>query len=904
MLAGTSFHRLKPWALLTTAVIALAACGGGDKDTEPQDGDAQISAAKPMEHGSAPPAENSSPAYLDTSLSFEERAADIVSRMTLEEKAWQMYDKSPAIERLGIPEYNWWNEALHGVARAGEATVFPQAIGLAATWDEDLMFEVATTISDEGRAKYHYLLAEDDHPMYGGLTFWTPNINIFRDPRWGRGQETYGEDPFLTGRMAINFVSGMQGDDEKYWKTVTTVKHYAVHSGPEPSRHRDDYRPTTTDLWETYLTAFKMAFDETDVASVMCAYNAVNGQPACGSDLLMVELLRGELGFDGYVVSDCGAIGDFYYDYAHDYVETRAEAAADSVKHGTDLNCGDGQGNKMDALPEAVEKGLITEAEIDTSVIRLFTARMKLGMFDDPMNVPGTDIPYSEVASAENLALSAKAARASLVLLKNDGILPLAEGTKVAVIGPNADNEMTILANYHGVPTAPVTSLEGITAKIGAENVTYSPGSTIAGDVYTNYSAVPASVFFHEGADGELEPGLKAAYYTDPKRSGEPVKEQIDPNIDFYWHRAPTTDGLNDEFGASWEGVLVPEADGAYRFEVSRWAEATINGEKINDATLDLKAGEQYAIKFELTFESGWTRDGLEKFAHLNWVDTSRDLEAEAMAAADAADVILFFGGIDANLEGEEMSVEIDGFLGGDRTHMKMPAPQEALIKKLHATGKPVVLVNFSGSAMALNWENENLPAIVQAFYPGEKTGDAIAELLWGEFSPSGRLPVTFYTSLDGIPAFDDYTMQNRTYKYYTGEPLYPFGYGLSYTSFEYSELVLPEAPNGSEPMEVSVTVTNTGDMAGREVVQLYLQHAEKANVSVPNVELVSFDVVDLAPGASETLSFTLTPESLGYYSEDGELVAPTGTATLSAGGGQPGYFEGAVSETVSFGGE
>ena len=838
--------------------------------------------------------------YRDTLLSFEERAADLVSRMTLEEKAAQMYDKAPAIERLGVPEYNWWNEALHGVARAGHATVFPQAIGLAATWDEDLMLEVAETISDEGRAKYHHYVGEDVRAMYGGLTFWSPNINIFRDPRWGRGQETYGEDPFLTGRMAVNFVNGMQGDDDTYWKTVTTVKHYAVHSGPEPSRHRDDYTPTEADLHETYLPAFKMAFDETDVASVMCAYNAVDGAPACGSEKLMVELLRGELGFDGYVVSDCGAIGDFYYPEAHAYVETKAEAAAAAVKAGTDVNCGDGRGSKFAALPEAVEQGLIDEATIDQAVTRLFTARMKLGMFDDDADVPFTDIPYEEVASEENLALAEETARRSLVLLKNDGILPLEPGTKVAVIGPNADNPMTLIANYHGIPTAPVTALEGIREKAGEENVTYAAGSALAGDVLTTFKPIPASVLFHD-EDGERTPGLMASYYEATDRSGEPAKTEIVPNVDVYWERGPAADGLNDEFGAVWEGVLVPEESGEYRLRASRWSSLTLDGEEVGMEPIRLEAGQAYPITMSMGLDSGWTRDGLEKFANLDWARTDTDMRAEAMEAAQDADVILYFGGIDATLEGEEMPVEIDGFLGGDRTNLELPQAQTDLLEALAETGKPMVVTNFSGSAVNLSWADENAGAVVQAFYPGEKAGVAIADLLWGEFSPSGRLPVTFYRTVDDLPGFGDYTMRNRTYKYYEGEPLYPFGYGLSYTDFAYGKLRVPRRQDAGQDMKVSVDVTNTGEMAGREVVQLYLAHESRANESVPLRELVGFDVVMLEPGETQTVSFTLDPQSVGYFGEDGKLVTPSGTrATLTAGGGQP-DTDGTVSRRVRF---
>lgn len=867
-------------------------------------------AQMPLAEAPSPQIEASQPAYaypfLNPALSPQARARDIVSRLTLEEKAAQMYDKAPAIERLGINQFYWWNEALHGVARAGEATVFPQAIGMAATWDEDLMLAVATTISDEGRAKHHEFMRNETIAQYTGLTFWSPNINIFRDPRWGRGQETYGEDPYLTGRMAVNFVTGLQDTDDDYIKTIATVKHYAVHSGPEPSRHSDDYIASDADLHETYISAFKMAFDETNVASVMCAYNAVWGEPACGSERLMVDLLRGELGFDGYVVSDCGAIGDFYYDYAHDHVDSRAEAAAMAVKTGTDLNCGDGEGNKFDALPEAVSLGLIDEATIDQAVERLFTARIKLGEFDDPADVAYTGIPFDIVANPENIALSEEAARASLVLLKNDGLLPLAEGTKVAVIGPNADNWMTLVANYYGIPTQPVTALDGILAKIGEENVTYAVGSPIAGDVYTNYELIGPENLFHLAEDGVLIPGLEASYYSEPDLGGDLVKTQIDPAIDFYWKRSPSDDSLiYDFFSVHWSGVLVPKEDGAYKIKASRWTDVTLNGQPVGNETYVLKAGERYMIEATLSMGEMWYRNTIEPEARLTWVETSRDLRREALAAAAEADVVLFMGGIDADLEGEEMDVAIDGFLGGDRTHLNLPEVQEDLLKDLHATGKPVVLVNFSGSAMALNWEDENLPAIIQAFYPGERAGAAIADLIWGEYSPSGRLPVTFYPSLDGLPDFNDYSMENRTYKYYEGDPLYAFGHGLSYTSFAYSGIEAPESYVAGAPMPVSVTVTNTGEMAGREVVQVYLTREDRPNISVPRVELVGFDMVDLAPGESVVVDFLISPDRIGYYDETGELTFPdTGKIGVSIGGGQPGYVAetGAATTTVTFG--
>jgi beta-glucosidase len=545
----------------------------------------------------------------------------------------------------------------------------------------------------------------------------------------------------------------------------------------------------------------------------------------------------------------------------------------------------------MDALPEAVAQGLIDEATIDQSVERLYTALFRLGMYDDPADVHWAQTPRDIVASQPHIDLSAEAARQSLVLLKNDGILPLAADTKVAVIGPNADNWWTLVANYYGRPTQPVTALEGIKAKIGAENVTYAVGSTIAGDNYSDYKPVPASALYHENADGNLVPGVKAAYYDNKELEGAPTLEQVEANIDFYWDRTPSTGGLNDEFSATWDGVIVPEADGVYRFQPSRWTEVEINGETVGEMDgIEMKAGEAHTVHMVLKFDSGWPRDQLDKYAYLNWTDVSRDLEAEAMAATEDADVILFFGGIDANLEGEEMGVELDGFLGGDRTHIKLPESQEKLLKKLHATGKPVVMVNFSGSAMALNWEDENLPAIVQAFYPGEQAGKAIADLLWGEFSPSGRLPVTFYKSVEDLPDFLDYSMANRTYKYFEGEPLYPFGHGLSYTGFGYGDLSVPSEHDASAAMPVSVTVTNTGDMPGKEVVQVYIQHKDRAHASVPRIELAAFEVVDLAPGASETLHFDLSPDRLGYYDTDGQFVTPeAGEAIVSIGGGQPG---------------
>jgi beta-glucosidase len=619
----------------------------------------------------------------------------------------------------------------------------------------------------------------------------------------------------------------------------------------------------------------------------------------------MVDLLRGELGFDGYVVSDCGAIGDFYYDQAHDYVDTEAEAAALAVRMGTDLNCGDGQDSKFDVLPDAVQQGLIDEATIDKSVARLFTARIKLGEFDEPASVPFTQIPFDVVASREHLALSEEAARASLVLLKNDGVLPLAQGTKVAVVGPNADNWMTLVANYYGIPTAPVTALAGVKAKAGEGNTSYAVGSTIAGDVYTNYQTIGSEYLFHENSAGEIEPGLTASYYSEPSRTGDVVRSEVDPAIDFYWKRSPADESLlNDYFSVHWSGYLVPKTSSTYRLSTTRWTTATLDGAPVENQEFELEAGKRYRLDVTTSMERMWYRNTIETEARLSWVDTGTDFEEEALSAVGDADVILFFGGIDANLEGEEMDVKIDGFLGGDRTHLNLPAVQQSLLEKLHATGKPVVLVNFSGSAMALNWADENLAAIVQAFYPGEKAGNAIADLLWGEFSPSGRLPVTFYSSLDGMPEFDDYAMTNRTYKYYQGDPLYGFGHGLSYTSFAYSELMLPDSVATDAPLKVGATVTNTGDRQGREVVQVYATRAGNESPSVPRIELVGFSVVELAPGASQTVSFEIDPAQLQSVDANGNFVAPDDESiVISIGGGQPQFVgeDGAISGQITY---
>jgi beta-glucosidase len=683
------------------------------------------------------------PKYKNPRLPVDERVGDLISRMTLEEKVSQMTDRAPAIERLDIPAYNWWNESLHGVARAGVATVFPQAIGLAATWDAELMWRVADVISTEARAKHHEAARAGDYGRYKGLTMWSPNINIFRDPRWGRGQETYGEDPYLTARMGVQFVRGLQGDDPKYYKVISTPKHYAVHSGPEPERHRFDAVTDRRDLYDTYLPAFEACVKEAGADSVMCAYNRYAGEACCASDTLLRKLLREDWGFKGYVVSDCGAISDIHA--GHKLAETVAEASAMAVKVGTDLSCG----QEYKSLTDAVKRGLVGEAEIDVSLRRLLTARFKLGMFDPPEMVAYAKIPISENDSPAHRALALEAARESVVLLKNDGgLLPLKRGLKqIAVIGPTAADPLVLLGNYNGTPSRSVTLLDGIRNKVAPQTrVVYEQGCNLV----------------------EAGPGDKA------------------------------------------------------------------------------------------------------------------------VALAAESDAVIFVGGITPRLEGEEMNVGLEGFRGGDRTDIRLPKVQEELLKALAATGKPVVLVLTSGSALAVNWADEHLPAILQAWYPGEEGGTALADVLFGDANPAGRLPVTFYKSVEQLPPFEDYRMAGRTYRYFTGEPLYPFGYGLSYTRFAYSHLTVPRRARAGANLTVKVRVTNAGKVAGDEVVQLYVKDV-RATVPVPLRALQGFKRVRLRPGESQVVSFTLTPRQLSLIDKQFKRVVEPGEFEITVGGAQPG---------------
>jgi beta-glucosidase len=700
----------------------------------------------------ADPAAPSLARFRNAALAPQVRAQDLISHLTLEEKARQLGHTAPAIPRLGIPEYNWWNEGLHGVARADIATVFPQAIGMAASWDVPLMHQVADVISTEFRAKY----VEKVHPnggtdWYRGLTVWSPNINIFRDPRWGRGQETYGEDPFLTSRMGVAFVTGLQGNDSKYLKTVATAKHFAVHSGPESTRHTADVHVSRHDLEDTYLPAFRATVTEGKAASVMCAYNAVNGEPACANGMLLEEHLRKDWGFQGYVVSDCGAAADIFISAGHRFAPNAEAGVAVAFKTGMDLICGDYR-NNMSTEPEgivaAVRRTLLPESVLDQSLVRLFTARIKLGMFDPPAGNVYTSIPASDNDTPAHRDVALRMAKESLVLLKNsDNLLPLKEPPRViAVIGPNADSLDALVGNYNGTPSRPVTVLAGIRARFPQSKVEYIRGT----------------------------------------------------------------------------GLI--EADSSAE---------------------------------------------------------------QAVQLARKADLVVMVAGLSPHIEGEEMKVNAPGFAGGDRTSLDLPAPQQKLLERIQAIGKPTVLVLMNGSALGMNWADQHVPAIVEAWYPGGEGGTAVAQLLAGDFSPAGRLPVTFYKSVEQLPPFDDYSMSKRTYRYFADEPLYPFGFGLSYTTFAYSNThVSKSSVAATEDVTLSVEVTNSGPRAGDEVVQLYLSHPGVPGA--PRRALRGFQRIHLDKGGKQSVTFTLHPRDLSIVDESGKHRIVPGQVSVWIGGGQP----------------
>ncbi len=826
--------------------------------------------------------------FQNPSLPIGERVADLVSRMTLKEKADQLLYTAPAIPHLGVPAYNWWNEALHGVARAGYATVFPQSITIANSWDETLMLSVATAISDEARAKYHEFQRRGKTGIYQGLTFWSPNINIFRDPRWGRGHETYGEDPYLTGTMGSLFVKGLQGDDPKYLKTVATAKHYAVHSGPEPLRHSFNAKVSEIDLHETYLPAFRTLIMDAGAYSVMGAYNMFRDYPACANPILY-GILRNDWGFKGYIVSDCWAISDFYK--YQNYVRDGAEAAAIAVKEGTDLECGFEYSN----LLEAIKRGLLTEEDINTAVKRVFTARFKLGMFDPDEMVPYAQIPYFVNTSDYHNGLSREAARKSIVLLKNsDNILPLNKSIKtIAVIGPNADNFEALIGNYNAIPKDPVTVLDGILNKVTPDTkVIYTEGSDLADGIH-NLTVIPSR--YLETPDGKQ--GVVGEYYNNREMKGNPVFTRIDDQISFYWENLSPSAGLpDDDFGVKWTTYLVAPETGAYALGTwgSSGYELLLDGEKVinyrdehhafhREFAVNLEAGKKY--KIELLYRN-YAGDADMK---LLWARPRPDMTRKAVEAANSADAVILVLGLSQRLEGEEMDIKIDGFLGGDRTSLNLPAVQEKLLDEVIATGKPVIVVLMNGGALSVNKAQEKASAILLAGYPGQQGGNAVADILFGDYNPAGRLPVTYYKSIDQLPAFEDYNMQGKTYRYFKQEPLYPFGYGLSYTTFSYGNLIIPEKAVAGDKITVKVTVTNSGKREGDEVVQLYLND-EKASTPRPVRQLEGFERISLKPGESKVVEFAVEPRQFSIINDKDKRVIEPGYFTVSVGGKQPGF--------------
>ncbi|MGD0798025.1 MAG: glycoside hydrolase family 3 C-terminal domain-containing protein, partial [Acidobacteriaceae bacterium] len=805
---------------------------------------------------------------------------------------------------LSVPKYDWWNEGLHGVAFAGTATNFPQVIGMAATWDADLVDHMGETVSTEARAKYNEAVRQGDRERFFGLTFWAPNVNIFRDPRWGRGQETYGEDPYLTSRLGVAFVKGMQGDDPNFLKVVSTPKHFAVHSGPEPERHKFNVDVSPHDLEDTYLPAFRATLTEGHAQSVMCAYNAIDGPPACANQMLLGEHLREAWGFDGYVVSDCGAVGDI--EAGHHYAADKTHAAAAAAKAGTDLECG----SAYSALVDAVHQGLITEADLDTSLHRLFRARIRLGMFDPPESYAYGRIPFSEDNSVAHRNLSLQAARESMVLLKDDkGALPLKPGLrKIAVVGPTAELVQALYGNYDGPPPEPVLPIAGMEKRFGAAKVLYAQGSSLV----EGY-AMPIEHTALRPASGAGF-GLTGEYFATKEMTSGPVLTRVDRAINFNWDKVVPVPGLQrNNFAVRWSGSFVPPAPGDYKLGVRmNYCYSCQNAEAfklyldgkllVESASAERRAliespvhfddKQPHAIRLEYFHGSGTA--GLD----LTWQAPAEVLRAEAVDAAKQADVAVAFVGLSPQLEGEEMPVKLDGFSGGDRTAIDLPKVQEELLEAVAATGKPLIVVLQNGSALAVNWAQEHASAVLEAWYPGEEGGTAIAETLAGDNNPGGRLPLTFYASLDQVPAFESYSMQGRTYRYFAGKPLYGFGYGLSYTTFAYSHLKAPmTSVEAGKPVVVTVDVGNAGAVGGDEVVQLYL--TQPKGFETPLRELAGFQRVHIEPRAGARVTFTIDPRSLGQVDEAGDRKILPGEYVVWVGGSQPG--EGGVGLGAKF---
>lgn len=853
-------------------------------------------------------AQSNPPVYQDAKQTAAARAHDIVSRMTLDEKAAQLEDWATAIPRLGVPDYQTWSEALHGVANAGYATVFPQAIGMAATWDKSIVQQMGNVIGYEGRAKFEQAQKEGNHRIFYGLTFWSPNINIFRDPRWGRGQETYGEDPFLTGRMGVAFISGVQGPDADHPLAVATSKHFAVHSGPESTRHVANVNVNPRDLEETYLPAFRTTVVDGGVKSVMCAYNAIDGDAACSNTMLLKDHLRDAWGFKGFVVSDCGAIVDVAK--GHHNAPDIMHAAAISLKAGTDLSCSIWSPG-FNTLAKAVRDGVVSEDLVTQAAERLYKARFELGMFDAPRN-----IPFNVVGSEEHQNISLKAAEESIVLLKNEGTLPLNKSLKdIAVIGPTADLLTSLEGNYNGQPRNPVFPLDGIQEQFSGATIHYAQGSTLA-EGFT--VPVPRTVF---GS------GLQVEYFATPDWTGAPVAIGHEPAIQHDWRDStPVAAVQTHDYSVRWTGTLQVPAPGKYAFIIDggsdfpyspkesyhfvldgkTLSEGDLNAGKVNLGAFTFADGASptappvmsspKAPRIEIDFADTKPHEFRLDYSHygdragggvtMRWESPADALLTEAVAAAKASDVVVAFVGLSPQLEGEEMPVKIEGFNGGDRTSVELPAAQRKLLEAVAQTGKPVVLVSLTGSAISLKWGKEHAAAVLQAWYPGGNGGKAIAETLAGINNPGGRLPVTFYATTDDLPAFTEYSLKNRTYRYYNGKPLWGFGYGLSYSKFNYADVKLSNSSlKAGDALTATVNVTNSGSAAGDEVVEAYLKTPQKDG---PKYSLVGFERVHLNAGESRNVTIEISPRSLSSVNDKGERSILEGAYHLSLASTQP----------------
>jgi beta-glucosidase len=835
--------------------------------------------------------------FSDPAQPVERRVDDLLRKMTLEEKVSQMQNHAAAIPRLDIPAYDWWNEGLHGVARSGYATVFPQAIGLAATWDTSLLHQVADIISTEARAKNGEALRSGNHSIYFGLDFWSPNINIFRDPRWGRGQETYGEDPFLTSRLGVAFVTGLQGDDPKYYKTISTPKHFAVHSGPENTRHDANVDVSPHDLEDTYLPAFRATVMEGKAGSVMCAYNAIDGQPACANTYLLQDTLRKTWEFQGYITSDCAAITDV--SGGHKFAPDLEHASVLAVRAGTDMSCG----QEYASLTKAVHDGLIAESEIDTSVRRLFTARIRLGLFDPPAQVQYAQIPFSEDDSEAHREFSLKVAEESMVLLKNDGVLPLSErGKTIAVVGPNAASLAAIEGNYNAVPSRPVLPLAGMEKQFA--KVLYAQGSPYVEELPL---PVPRTVLHPSESDPVF--GLKGEYFDNIALSGTPVFTRVDPQIDFDWNAASPGGGIaQSAFGVRWSGTITVPKAGGYTFSFTLAhcypcgdAEAVrlfFDDKPMTDQPVPANSYRSSGMKpFVLSFADTLPHRICIEYTHrapffgagvtLNWMPNIAAEQDEAVRVAKQADAVVAFVGLSPELEGEEMPVHVAGFDGGDRTSIELPAVQQRLLESLAATGKPLIVVLMNGSALSVRWAKEHASAVLEAWYPGEEGGTAIARTLAGDNNPAGRLPVTFYEGTNQLPPFSDYTMANRTYRYFRGTTLWGFGYGLSYSSFRWSNLKLSSNHlSAGSSLTLDAEVENTGDHAGDAVSEVYL--TPPASPTAPALTLVGLARTSLKAHERQHVHLVIDPRSLSTVAADGKRSILPGTYSLFLGAAQP----------------